>query len=438
MRRTIWGWYFFDWASQPYATLLTTFIFAPYMARIMGDGTAAQTVWGYGLAAAGLLIALGSPLLGAVADRSGGHRRFLLVFSAMYMLGAWGLWWAEPGQPRVVWTIGCFALGLIGMEYATSFTNALMPKLAARGDLGRLSGSGWAFGYAGGVVALILVLLFLQEGPEGTTLVGLAPAFSLDPAMAEGTRAVGPFTALWYAVFILPFFAFVPMPPAGPDGICTALRHAWPDLKASLRRLPQNRPLAGFLGASMLYRDALNGIYAFGGIYAVGVLGWQVRDVGIFGILAAITGALGAWMGGRADSRFGPRPVIVGSLLALMGCALCVAGIGPARIFGLPVPALAPTLAFYAVGAVIGAAGGALQAASRTALIDRADPTRMTEAFGLYALSGKATAFLAPLAIGFATQISGSQRIGVLPVIVLFLAGLGLLWWADMTRRPRT
>lgn len=437
MRRTIWGWYFFDWASQPYATLLTTFIFAPYMARIMGDGTAAQAVWGYGLAAAGVVIALGSPLLGAVADRAGGHMRFIAVFSVMYVAGACGLWWAEPDQPRVLWTICCFALGLIGMEYATTFTNALLPRLATRAEMGRISGSGWAFGYVGGVLSLILVLLFLQEGPEGTTLIGLPPAFGLDPATAEGTRATGPLTALWYLLFMIPFFAFVRMPPSGTHTIRGALRQAPSDLRASLSRLPGNRPLAGFLGASMLYRDALNGIHAFGGIYAVGVLDWQVRDVGIFGIIAAICGAAGAWCGGRADSRFGPLPVIVLCLITLSLAAVTVTGIGPDSIFGVSVPPDAPDIAFYAVGAVIGAAGGALQAASRTALVDRADPARMTEGFGLYALSGKATAFLAPLLIGVVTQVSESQRIGVLPVVGLFLAGLGLLWWSGRNDRQR-
>ncbi|WP_128254966.1 MFS transporter [Falsirhodobacter deserti] len=430
MRRTIRGWYFFDWASQPYATLLTTFIFAPYMARIMGDGTAAQTVWGYGLAVTGVLIAIGAPLAGAVADRAGGHMRFIILFSGMYVAGAWGLWWAEPDEPRVLWTIFCFGLGLVGMEYATTFTNALMPQLAPRAELGRISGSGWAFGYVGGVLALVLMLLFFQEGTEGTTLIGLPPAFGLDPAQAEGTRAVGPFTAIWYLLFMIPFFAFVRLPAGRGQPIRSALRHAVPDLMASLRRLMRDRPLGGFLAASMLYRDALNGIYAFGGIYAAGVLGWQVQDVGLFGILAAITGAAGAWIGGRADRRFGPRPVIILCLITLTLAALTVAGIAPDAIFGLRVAPSLPHIAFYATGALIGAAGGALQAASRTLLIHRAEPSRITEAFGLYALSGKATAFLAPLLIGIATQISGSQRIGVLPVIALFLVGLAVLCWA--------
>ncbi|MCJ8138385.1 MFS transporter [Falsirhodobacter halotolerans] len=426
MRRRIWGWYFFDWASQPFSTLLMTFIFAPYIARILGDGATAQTVWGYGLAVTGAIIAVASPLLGAVADRAGGHMRFLVVFSVMYVAGSWGLWWAAPDDPRLIWTLVCFGIGMIGMELATVFTNALLPGLAGRAEMGRISGSGWAFGYLGGLVALMLMLLVFQTAD---------PPFGLDPAAEEGTRVAGPLTAIWYLVFMIPFFAFVrggaaPQGPIGP-----ALRQAWPDLRASLSRLPGQRSLVAFLASSMLYRDALNGIYAFGGIYAVGVLGWEVRDVGIFGILAALSGAVFAWIGGRADSRFGPRPVIATCLIALILAAAAVVAIGPGTVFGFATDLGTPL--FFALGAVIGAAGGAVQAASRTMVLDQADPARMTEAFGLFALSGKATAFLAPLLIGIATQISGSQRIGIVPVIALFLGGLILLCWVKPHRAAR-
>src|SRR5690606_631490 len=97
-----------------------------------------------------------------------------------------------------------FSIGLIGMEFATTFTNAMMPDLAPREELGKLSGTGWAWGYAGGVVALILMLTLLAENASGVTLIGIAPILGLDPETREGTRAVGPFTAVWYMVFMIP------------------------------------------------------------------------------------------------------------------------------------------------------------------------------------------------------------------------------------------
>ena len=435
MNKKIWGWFFFDWASQPYNTLLLTFIFGPYITEVLGDGTKAQATWGYGVAAAGLLIAVSAPFLGAIADRSGGRMGFIWLFSIFYMVGAAGLWIASPDSLNLFWVMAFFALGLIGMEMATIFTNAMLPDLGTRDEIGKISGSGWAFGYCGGVLSLVLMLtLFAESATTGKTLIGLDPIFGLDAEAREGTRAVGPLTALWYVVFMIPFFLWVrekKRPDALPIG--QAVAGAWPALKVSLKRLPSNQSLFAYLGSSMFYRDALNGMYVFGGIYAAGVLGWETVDVGIFGILAAVTGALFAWLGGKADTRYGPKPVITISVAALALISLGVIYISPTSVFGMSVAegSALPSIAFYAMGAGIGAAGGVLQSASRTMLVRQADPTRITESFGLYALAGKATSFVAPLTIGLTTDITGSQQAGIAPVVVLLLIGLVLLWWVD-------
>ena len=429
--KRIWGWYFFDWASQPYNTLLLTFIFGPYINELLGDGTAAQTAWGFGVGAAGLTIALLAPVLGAMADTAGSRMRWIWGFSVLYVIGSAGLWFAAPGDFNLTLTLACFALGLIGMEFATTFTHAMLPTLGRREDLGRISGNGWAFGYLGGLVALVLMLVFFAESAAtGRTFVGLPPALGLDPEAREGTRFVGPLTAIWYIVFMVPFFLWVrdPPPVTPPRG---AMAEALRGLGRTIRSLPGRPSLFSYLMSSMLYRDGLNGMYAFGGIYAAGVLGWSVVDVGVFGILAIITGALFCWLGGRADSAFGPKPVIRVAILTLAGVAIAIVFVSRDSVFGMPVAedSRLPDVAFYIVGALIGAAGGTLQAASRTMMVRQADPARMTEAFGLYALAGKATSFIAPLSIGFVTWATGSQQWGVTPLILLFLLGLILLAW---------
>ncbi|WP_372837408.1 MFS transporter, partial [Puniceibacterium confluentis] len=291
LRKRIWGWFFFDWASQPYNTLLITFIFAPYVKELMGDGTAAQSAWGFGIGAAGVVIAILAPVLGALADTGGNRLRWIWLFSGLYVLGSAMLWFAAPGDFNLIATLFFFAIGMIGMEFATIFTNAMLPDLGPKEEIGRISGNGWAFGYVGGLIALVIMLvLFAESATTGKTFVGLSPLFGLDAEAREGTRFVGPLTAIWYAVFMIPFFVYVRDPrarPAPKGAVATALR----DLKATLKRLPQSPSLFAYLGSSMFYRDALNGMYAFGGIYAAGVLGWSVVDVGIFGILAIIAGA---------------------------------------------------------------------------------------------------------------------------------------------------
>ena len=430
-RKRIWGWFFFDWASQPYNTLLLTFIFGPYINELLGDGTAAQSAWGFGIGAAGLAIAVLAPFLGALADTSGRRLPWVWAFSVLYVVGAAGLWLAAPGDFNLVLVMVFFAIGLIGMEFATIFTNSILPELGPKERLGRISGNGWAFGYVGGLITLVLMLAFFAEsGTTGKTFLGFTPPFGLDPEQREGTRFVGPLTAIWYAVFMIPFFLWVKEPPrpAAPQG---AMKLALKGLLGTLRALPQTPSLFAYLGSSLFYRDALNGIYTFGGIYAAGVMGWSVVETGIFGILAIVAGALFAWLGGFADSAFGPKPVIAVCIIVLIAMAVAVVTITPETVLFMAVPAESPLpdQAFLAVGVGIGAAGGALQSASRTMLVRQANPARMTEAFGLYALAGKATSFMAPLLIGTVTWVSGSQQIGVSPLIGLFALGLVLLLW---------
>ncbi len=432
--RRIWGWWFFDWANQPYNTLLLTFIFAPYFAAsVAPDPVTGQAMWGWMNFAAGILIAIFAPILGAIADNTGPKRPWIVLWSALYFAGAWALWWAVPGsdQTTIIWVLVAFGIGMVGLEYGIIFTNAILPTLGTKQEIGRISGSGWAFGYVGGLASLIVMLLFLAENDRGVTLIGIAPIFGLDPELREGTRAVGPVTALWYLVFVIPFFLWVKEPPVPAVKIGAAVRQGMSDLKRTLRRLPKQGSLLSYLISSTFYRDGLNGIYAFGGIYAAGVLGWSIIQIGIFGILAATIGAIGCWFGGRADRRFGPKPVIVVCILVLIVVCCIIVSTDRTMVLFSPVVAgsTLPDVVFYICGGLIGAAGGAVQASSRTMMVRQANPERMTEAFGLYALSGKALSFMAPGLIALATTLTESQRLGVTPLIGLFAVGLVLLLW---------
>lgn len=442
-RRRIWGWWFFDWASQPYNTLLLTFVFGPYFAEVAraqfmagglsqeAAGAAAQSYWGWGQSVSGVIIAVLAPILGAIADGSGKRMVWIWVFSAFYVTGSWAIWYVMPVQPDLMQAMFWFGLGLIGMEFATIFTNSLMPDLSGDSDMGKVSGSGFAFGYLGGILALVIMLLLVAEnGTTGRTLIGMKPLFGLDPAAREGTRAVGPFTAIWYAVFMIPFFAWVrePKGQARKVNLGAAMRDLW----ALIRSLKQRRSLGAHLLSSMFYRDALNALYAFGGVYASGVLGWSVTKIGIFGIAGAVSAALFSWLGGKMDSARGPKPVITVSMLVLIVVCLVIAGMSRETFYGVPFAAGSPwpDYIFYGCGVLIGAAGGMLQSASRTMMVFHTTRERATEAFGLYALSGKATAFIAPVSVAVFTTATGSQRLGIaVPLIALFLLGMLLLSW---------
>ncbi len=432
--KRIWGWWWFDWANQPYNTLLLTFIFAPYFAAsVAPDPVTGQALWGWMNFGAGVLIAVFAPILGAIADNTGSKRPWILLWSLLYFLGAWALWWAVPGadSTTIFWILVAFGVGMVGLEYGIIFTNAILPTLGSKTEIGRISGSGWAFGYLGGLAALVVMLLFLAENDQGVTLIGLEPLFGLDPEPREGTRSVGPFTALWYLIFVIPFFLWVREPASQKPVSGALIKAGLRELGHTLKTLPRQSSLMAYLLSSTFYRDALNGIYAFGGIYAAGVLGWSIVQIGVFGILAASVGAIGCWVGGRFDRRFGPKPVIIACILALILVCAVIISTDRSMILFMPVEAgsNAPDILFYLCGCLIGASGGAVQAASRTMMVRQANPERMTEAFGLYALSGKALSFMAPGLIALATTVSGSQRLGVSPLIGLFLVGLVLLIW---------
>ena len=432
-KRGVWSWMLFDWANQPFYTLIITFIFAPYFAaEVVGDAARGQAIWATAAGVAGIAIAALAPIVGAVADQSGPRKPWIAAFAVMLIVGTAGLWLAVPGAERLWPLMALFILAFIGSEFMLIFTNAMLPDLGPRDEIGRISGSGWAMGYAGGVLVLILVLLFVFPSPGSeTTLLGIPPILGLDPAAGEPARITGPLTALWFAVFALPLFLFTPDAP-WRAGVGNALSNGLRELWQTLKTLPQKGTLLIYLIASMVYRDGLAAMYAIGGIFAGGVLGWGLFELGVFGILAAFTGAIGAFLGGRADRAFGPRPVVATSIWILIGVGLLIVGTTRDTLFGVPLAegSTLPDTVFYVCGALIGAAGGSLQASSRTLLVHQAEGlVPMTEAFGLYALSGKATAFIGTLSIGAVTALTGSQNWGVTPVIVLFALGLFLLGW---------
>jgi UMF1 family MFS transporter len=312
----------------------------------------------------------------------------------------------------------------------------MMPTLVPPDRIGRLSGTGWATGYVGGILSLVLVLGFLAADPNtGRTLFGLTPLFGLDPVTHEGDRIAGPLTGIWFIVFVLPMFWLTPDYPARHP-LVDALRAGLSELKETLLALPRQRSLATFLLANMVYTDGLVSLYAFGGIYAAGMFGWNTIQLGTFGIILAIAGTFGGWFGGKLDDLLGPKRVIAGSMTILLASVIAILLVEKDVVVfvsvtppapGGPLFASAAERAYLVLGCLIGAAGAPLQAASRSFLIRLAPRERIAQYFGLFALTGKVTSFTGPLLIGIVTAATASQKAGMAILVLFFVTGLALL-----------
>lgn len=445
LKKRVWGWMMFDWATQPFYTLGLTFIFGPYFAVVAAEhfmslgvdeqtaGAQAQTMWSWGQGVAGIIIAIAGVIIGAYADSTGRRMTWVWAFSVVYVICSWLLWYMLPDGSAIWFSLIAFSICFIAAEFMLIFVNAQLPSLGEDDEIGKISGTGASLGYWGGFVAfLIMFILFVESEVGGKTLAGLSSGLGLlDPDMREGTRAVGPFITIWFIIFMIPYFLWVRevRPPQRQGGVSQAMH----DLKTSLRNVSKRPSVFSFLISSMFYRDALNGLYAFGGVYAALVLGWSITMLGVFGVISIITAAVATQISGRFDSHFGPRPVIKFHIWVLILVCLVIVGMSRTSFYGIPLAEGSglPDIIFMICGAAIGGSGGGIYAASRSMMVRHTHPERPTEAFGLFALSGKATAFLAPMLIGLFTYMLNDARLGFSPVIVLFIIGMVLLRWVQ-------
>ena len=276
-RRGVWGWMLFDWAAQPLFTVVTTFIFGPYfVSRMATDHAAGQAAWAYGIAAAGFVIAIMSPVLGSIADQTGPRKPWIGFFAIIQIVSLSLLWFAAPGSPLLPPLI-FFCLATIAAEFSIVFNDSMMPRLVSKAEIGKVSNIAWGLGYLGGMIVLIFVVGFLQASPEtGKTRLGFDPLFGLDPAKGEDARATGPLAALWYLVFIMPMFLFTPDSGKGKR-LTVAVREGISELRDTVLEARQRPGIFRFLVARMIYQDGVNALVVLGGTFAAGMFGWIDR-----------------------------------------------------------------------------------------------------------------------------------------------------------------
>lgn len=400
------AWCLYDWANSAFPTVIITFVFAAYFTEgVIGDSVAGTAMWGQAMGYSAFIVAIMAPILGAIADHTGRRKPWLFLTTGMCVVLSASLWIVLPDASMAITALLLVAGANIAFELGMVFYNAMLPDLVGPKKIGRLSGWGWATGYAGGLTCLALVLaLFVQAGP---------PLFGLDKDAAEHVRITGPFVAIWMALFALPLFIFTPDKPATGVLLMTAVRRGLQEISQTMAQARQHKNIFKFLIARMFYTDGLNTLFAFGGIYAAGTFGMSFEDLIIFGIGMNVTAGLGALAFAWFDDRWGSKRVIYISLIALI-------------ILGTAILIVEDVALFWVFGLSLGIFVGPAQSASRSLMARIAPEDIRTEMFGLYALSGKATAFLGPLAVAALTAAFDSQRVGMSAIVIFFIVG-GLL-----------
>lgn len=407
-RGTLLAWAFYDWANAGYSTVIQTFVFAAYFTgRVAEDETRGTSLWGWAIASAGVVVAISGPLVGAIADVGGRRKPWLLGFTALSVVATAALWQVRPEVSDTLLALVLIALASAGSSLATLFYNAMLPGLAASDRVGRWSGFGWGLGYVGGVLCLGAAwLLFLRGGGEAW--------ITLDSERGLPVRATCLLAAAWYGVFALPLLLAPVDRPERTRPIREAVSQGLRQLLHTLRHASRHAGLVRFLLARLLYADGLATLFVFGGVYAAGSFGMNEAEVLRFGVGLSLSAAIGSWLFSGIDDRLGGKRT---ASLALVGLL----------VGGTAILLAADRLQFWVSALFLGAFVGPLQAASRSYLARMAPERLRNEMFGLYALSGKVTAFLGPALVASVTALADSQRIGMSVVLVFFGLGLAIL-----------
>ena len=393
----------YDFANSAFTTIIITFIFSTYFAKqIAPNPVLGQSYWGWAIGITGILVALTGPLIGSIADKKNCTEFFIKLFTIICVILTSLLWFSQPSEKYLLYTLIIVALANFFYELSLIFYNSILKRISNSNNLGKSSGFGFALGYLGGILILIVCIKIFID-------TDVLP-FGLSKENSENIRATSIVVALWYLFFSIPFLFSL------KKKIKNKIEKSSNNTK-KIKNLFWDKGLNNlgkFLIARMLYADGLNAIIIMGGIFAVGVFDLEIKDLLVLSVLMNITAFTGAIIGGYANDKFSSKSVIIFSLLGL--------------IFSSTIILFIKTKIFFLIFASInGFFIGPIQSASRVFITKSIDKNNQASGFGLFALSGKLTSFIGPLLVSTLTYISNSQRIGFSATIILLLIGLLIL-----------
>jgi MFS transporter, UMF1 family len=446
------SWAMFEWARNPYYILMVIYIFGPYFStEVIGDPVRGQETWGYINGFAGMITACLAPFLGAIADKVGRRKPWIGAFVITMAPAIALLWFAVPDEagPGIVTVAIALTIAGTGSAFSEVFHNAMLPSIVPYPRLGSLSGLGLSLGNGGALVILVAMLYAFALPANGLLDWSFLPdqvMFGLDASAFEHDRIAGPITAVWLLVFSLPLFLFTPDQVGTGVSARQAVRDGLADVWQTIRELRHYRNVALFLGARMLFNDGKVAIMTFGMIYASGVFHWGDAERLLVGIFLTVFAVAGGLIGGWLDDLFGSKKAIVVTIGGNIVALLAAISITPHSMFFIEMDGLdepvwdfpffrtIPELTYLWISVLFALFITSAYANSRTMMARIAPQAEMTKFFGLYALSGQVTTFIAPILVASVTGLFASQRAGFASILFLLCTGLAVMFYVREER----
>ncbi len=392
-RKEVFAWSLYDFANQPFTTIIITFIYSAFFAKVIAENEqVGTTMWANAIAVTAIIVAVLSPILGAIADNGGYRKFFLILFTWICAIFSILLYFPESGD--VFFALILFVIANISFEMGTVFCNSYLPDLSGKGNSGSISGFAWGLGFVGGLISLFLALFLFPELDAGSI------------------RKINVLVGIWLLVFSLPTFLF--LKDRKKDKFKKAhLLNSFSAIRTTFKSISEYKAISQFLIARLFFNDGLVTIFALGGIYAVGTLNFSFNEVMQLGIVLNIAAGLGSFLFGYIEDRIGVQKIINITLLVLIVATL-IAIYAPETNF--------PKELFWLSGVLIGLMVGPNQSCSRSLMAQLTPKEKVNEFFGFFALTGKATSFIGPLLFGIVTSIY-NQQMALWIVILLFVLG---------------
>ena len=429
-------------------------MFAPYFTNtVVGDPVRGQELWSLANTFVGIVVALLAPLIGAMSDRMGRRKPWLVAIALIMSSSCIALWWSMPGAQGGLSINTILTLIVVlasGFMCAEVFHNSMLPSIASAKRIGMLSGIGLAVGNSGSLVALIVVLLGIALPASDVihwSILPDRPWFGLDPLAHEHERIAGPIAGVWLLLFHAPLLLWTPDRRSTGVSLSRAVGEGLQQLWATIKRARQVSNIGVYLLARMLYTDGTVAIIAYCGIYGSGVFRWGVTELILFGLMLTPPGIAGGLLGGWIDQKIGSKRAVQIAVLGIVLSMIAIVSMtphqilffpyeSPAAVWSFPYFQTLPEILYVGMFLVLVVFIGAVFANSRAMLARIAPVSAMSQFFGLYALSGTATAFLGHGLVALFTHTFSSQRAGFASTLILLVAGLIVMNWVREERAP--